>query len=149
MTHKDDTTIRIENQGFICEKIEKDEKGNNILRFRSNQKSSDEFYRHCGGNVSGNGIRKVRLTDAPIMPDIPTIFEVHQHRYRCQECGKTFTEKNPFKVNGFQLTKRCVEWVFQLLKHRISTSDIANIMGLHWNTVRKLEKMRMGFILDK
>lgn len=27
MTHKDDTTIRIENQSFICEKIEKDEKG--------------------------------------------------------------------------------------------------------------------------
>jgi transposase len=36
-----------------------------------------------------------------------------------------------------------------MLKYRISTSDIANIIGIHWNTVRKLEKKRMDFILDE
>ncbi len=149
MAHTYHTTIRAEYQGFICEKIEKDEKGKNIMRFLSKRKSTEEACSYCGGNVSGNGVRKVRLTDVPLLPGISTIYEVYQHRYRCRECRKTYTEENPFKVPGFQLTKRCVEWVFQLLKYRISTSDIAGIIGIHWNTVRKLEKMRMNFILDE
>ena len=149
MAHIYHTTIGAEYQGYICEKIEKDEKGKNIMRFRSNRKREVEVCGCCGGKVSGNGIRKVHLTDVPFLPGIPTIYEVHQHRYRCRDCGKTYTEENPFKVHGFRLTKRCVEWVFQLLKYRISASDIAGIVGIHWNTVRKLEKMRMDFILDK
>ena len=143
------TTIRAEYQGFICEKIEKDGNNKNIFRFHSNRKASTTVCPHCGGKVSGNGIRKVRLTDIPLLPGIPSIYEIHQHRYRCKTCGKTHTEVNPFKTQGFQLTKRCVEWVFQLLKYRISTSDIARILGIHWNTVRKLEKMRIDYILDK
>lgn len=149
MAHIYHTTIRAEYQGFICERIEKDENGKNIMRFSSKRKSTEEVCPYCGGNVSGNGVRKVRLTDVPLLPGISTIYEVYQHRYRCRVCGKTYTEENPFKVPGFQLTKRCVEWVFQLLKYRISTSDIAGIIGIHWNTVRKLEKMRMDFILDE
>ena len=149
MAHKYHTTFCAEYQGFYCEKIEKDENGKNILRFRSKSKPSEAVCPYCGGNVSGNGIRKVRLTDVPLMPGIPSIYEIHQHRYRCRDCGKTYTELNPFKAKGFQLTKRCVEWVFQLLKYRISTSDIAGILGIHWNTVRKLEKMRIDFVLDE
>ena len=49
-------------------------------------------------------IRKMRLTDVPFLPGIPTVYEVHQHRYRCPSCGKTYTEENLFKVHGFQLT---------------------------------------------
>ena len=149
MAHLYNTTIYAEYQGYKCEKIEKDEKGRNILRFRSSRTTKEVSCCHCGGSVSGNGIRKIRLTDVPLLPGIPTIYEIHQHRYRCRSCGKTQTEENPFKVPGFQLTKRCVEWVFQLLKHQISTSAIARILGIHWNTARKLEKMRMDFILGK
>ena len=148
MTHIYNTTIRVEYQGFKCEKIEKDEKGKNIFQFHSNRQANETVCPYCGGSVSGNGIRKVRLTDIPLLPEIPSIYEIHQHRYRCRKCGKTHTEPNPFKVQGFQLTKRCVEWVFQLLKYRISTSDIARIFGIHWNTVRKLEKKRIDYILD-
>ena len=119
------------------------------MRFISSRKSADELCPHCGGKVSGSGVRQVRLIDAPILSGIATIYEVFQHRYRCRKCRKTYTEENPFKAPGFQLTKRCVEWIFQMLKYRISTSDIANIIGIHWNTVRKLEKKRMDFILDE
>ena len=149
MAHIYDTTIYAEYQGFYCEKIEKDEKGRNIIRFRSNRKPSDEVCSCCGSKVSNNGIRKVRLIDVPLVPGEPSVYEVYQHRYRCRDCGKTYTEENPFKVNGFQLTKRCVEWIFQLLKYRMTTSDIAKMMGIHWNTVRKLEKMRMEFAIKK
>lgn len=119
------------------------------MRFLSSRKSTEETWPYCGGKVSGNGVRKVRLTDVPLLPGIATIYEVYQHRYRCRMCRKAYTEENPFKAPGFQLTKRCVEWIFQMLKYRISTSDIAGIIGIHWNTVRKLEKMRMDFILDE
>lgn len=149
MAHVYNTTFQVEYQGFVCKKIEKNEKGKTIFRFRSNRQSSEVACPYCGGGVSGNGMRKVRLTDVPLLPGIPTIYEIHQHRYRCRNCGKTHTEGNPFKVEGFQLTKKCVEWVFQLLKHRVSTSDIASILGIHWNTVRKLEKMRIDFVLDE
>ena len=149
MAHIYDTTIYAEYQGFYCEKIEKDEKGRNIIRFRSNRKPSDEVCSCCGSKVSSNGIRKVRLIDVPLVPGEPSVYEVYQHRYRCRDCGKTYTEENPFKVNGFQLTKRCVQWIFQLLKYRMTTSDIAKMLGIHWNTVRKLEKMRMEFAIKK
>ena len=149
MAHIYNTTIRAEYQGFICEKIEKDGNEKNIFRFYSNRPSIEVMCPYCGGSVSGNGIRKVRLTDIPLLPGMPSIYEIHQHRYRCRDCGKTHTEQNPFKVPGFQLTKQCVEWVFQMLKYRISTSDIARILGIHWNTVRKLEKMRIDYIIDE
>ena len=149
MAHIYNTTIHIEYQGFYCEKFEKDEKGRNIFRFLSNRKSSNEVCPYCGSKVSGNGIRKVRLIDVPLMPGEATVYEVHQHRYRCWDCGKTYTEENPFKVKGYQLTKRCVEWIFQLLRYRMTTSDIAKMIGIHWNTVRKLEKMRMEFAINQ
>ena len=149
MAHLYNTTIEVEYQGFICEKIEKCENGKNIMRFFSKRTSSEEICPRCGGAVSGNGIRKVCLTDAPLLPGVSTVYEVHQHRYRCRVCNKTYTENNPFKVPGFHLTKRCVEGVFQMLKYKVSTSDIASILGIHWNTVRKLEKMRINFVLDK
>ena len=149
MAHIYNTTIHIEYQGFYCEKFEKDEKGRNIFRFRSNRKSSNEVCPYCGSKVSGNGIRNVRLIDVPLMPGEATVYEVHQHRYRCWDCGKTYTEENPFKVKGYQLTKRCVEWIFQLLRYRMTTSDIAKMIGIHWNTVRKLEKMRMEFAINQ
>ena len=109
MAHIHNITIRAEYQGFICEKIEKDDNGKNIFRFRINRQSTEVACPYCGGNVSGNGMRKVRLTDIPLLPGIPSIYEIHQHKYRCRNCGKTHTELNPFKVQGFQLTKRCVE----------------------------------------
>lgn len=149
MAHIYNTTVQVEYQGFICEKIEKSENGKNVMRFFSKHRATEEVCPHCGGSVFGNGVRKVRLTDVPLLPGVATIYEVYQHRYRCRSCNKTYTENNPFKVPGFHLTKRCVEWVFQLLKYKVSTSDIAGILGIHWNTVRKLEKMRMDFILDE
>jgi hypothetical protein len=75
MAHIYDTTFQAEYQGFICEKIEKEGNGKNIFRFRSNRQSIEVVCPYCGGDVSGNGIRKVRLTDIPLLPGIPSIYE--------------------------------------------------------------------------
>ena len=96
----------------------------------------------------GHGIRKVRLTDIPYVPGCATVYEIHQRRYHCKECGKTFCEANPFKAPGMNLTKRCVTWIYELMKYKMTTASIADFFGIHWNTVCKLEKMRMDYCLD-
>lgn len=148
MAHNNNITIAIENQGFRCEKVEM-RNGKQVFVFESKSIAEEEKCPHCGKRVVGNGMRKVKLTDVPLIPGTQTIYEVNQHRYRCRSCKKTYTEHNPFKVKGFNLTRRCIEWIFQLMQFKIQTSAIAEILGIHWNTVRKLEKMRMDYILQK
>lgn len=149
MAHEYHTTFRMEYQGFVCENSEKYENDRRILEFRSNRTAEEVCCPQCSGLVVGHGIRKVRLTDIPYEPGFPSIYEVFQHRYICKECGKVFTEQNPFKAPGFSLTKRCVVWIFKLLKYKFPTSAIASFFGLEWNTVRKLEKMRIDCIINE
>lgn len=149
MAHTNHTTYTVEYQQYYCEKSEIFENGKLILPFYSKQKSEDAACPRCGGNVIGHGIRKVRLTDIPYIPGCQTMYEVHQHRYRCKKCGKSFCESNPFKVPGMNLTKRCVTWIFELMKYKMPTASIADFFGIHWNTVRKLEKRKMDCILEE
>ena len=148
MAREYNTTFRIEYQQYVCENSEKYENDKRILEFHSTKTSKETKCPYCGGRVIGHGIRNSRLTDIPYMPGCPTIYVIHQHRYICKECRSTFVEENPFKVAGFNLTKRCVTWIFQLMKFKIQTSVIAEFLGISWNTVRKLEKKRMDYIIE-
>ncbi len=147
MAHTYHTTFQVEYQQYYCENSEKFEDGKRILEFQSKQTSKDVACPQCKGRVIGHGIRKVRLTDIPYVPGCPTVYEIHQHRYYCKKCGRTFCESNPFKAPNMNLTKRCVTWIFELMKYKIPTATIAAFIGIHWNTVRKLEQMRMEYIL--
>jgi len=149
MTHDYHTTFRMEYQGFVCENSEKFEGNRRVLTFHGNRTAKEVCCPRCSGDVIGHGIRKVRLTDIPYEPGFPSIYEVFQHRYICKNCGKIFTEQNPFKATGFSLTKRCVLWIFKLLQYKFPTSAIASFFGLEWNTVRKLEKMRIDYLLEE
>ena len=148
MAHTYHTTFQVEYQQYYCNNSEKYENGKRILEFNSRQKPMDVDCPMCGGRVIGHGIRKVRLTDIPYVPGCATVYEIYQHRYRCKGCGGTFCESNPFKAPGMNLTKRCVTWIFELMKYKMPTASIATFFGIHWNTVRKLEKMRMEYILE-
>lgn len=151
MAHTYCTTFQVEYQGYYCNNSEKYENGKRILEFKSRQKASDVVCPRCGdvSAVVGHGIRKVKLTDIPYIPGCATVYEIHQHRYHCKACGGTFCEGNPFKTPGTMLTKRCATWVFEMLKYQISTASIADFLGISWNTVRKLEQMRMEYILEE
>ena len=46
------------------------------------------------------------------------------------------------------LTQRCVTWIFDMIKYKMTTTSIADFIVIHWNTVCKLEKMRMDYYLD-
>lgn len=148
MAHKENITYRIENQQFFSEKTETDENGHQVYHFYSKQKASEQKCPYCGGNVVGHGIRNVKLTDIPYMPGCRTIYHIHQHRYRCRECSHSFCEKNPFKVEGYNLTPRCIHWIFGLMQFKIPTMAIASICGINWNTVRKLEKIKLDRVVS-
>ncbi len=143
------TTVTIECQAFFCEGEEKDSDNRSVYRFKSRQKAKDVECPHCGGRVIGHGTKICRLSDIPHIPGVPSIYEVHQHRYECKECHRTFTEINPFRCPHFNLTYRCVEWVCELLAYQVPTATIAKIIGIHWNTVRKIQKARIDLILKK
>jgi len=83
----------------------------------------------------------------PIFPGKPTVYRIYRHRYQCLVCGATFIEKDPFSCPGFHLTYNAVEWICQMLAYQIPTKTVAQMMGIHWNTVRKIQKERMDYIL--
>lgn len=143
------TTITIECQDYYCGGAEKDDAGRSIYRFNSRKKVSTVTCPRCEGSVIGHGSKTVKLYDLPDFPGVASIYEIRQHRYECKQCHCTFTEQNPFRCPHFNLTCRCVEWICQLLAYQIQTSTIAKIIGINWNTVRKIQKARMDLILQK
>ncbi len=143
------TAITIKCQAFYCSGAEKDQNNRNIYRFFSKQKAGEVKCPYCHGSVIGHGSKTVKLYDVPCIPGAPSIYEVHQHRYACKHCRRTFTEENPLRFPHFNLTYRCVEWICQLLMYQIPTATIAKMIGIHWNTVRKIQKARIDLILKK
>ena len=138
---------------FTCKQYKSEEinyfEGKNIVTFTSDRKPWNVSCPICKGSVIGHGIKTVKLRDIPLLPGEPITFEVHQHRYLCKRCKHTFLEDNPLRAPGLNMTRRCVLWIFQMLQMKVSTSVIAEFLGLNWNTVRKVEKIRLDDVLTK
>ena len=148
MAHIDNTTISYRCLQYNGEEINCLD-GNNVIRFTSERQHYRGGCPICGGRVEGHGQTVVKLKDVPLIPCEPVTFEVHQHRYICKECRHTFREDNPLKAPGFHVTRRCILWIFKMLQLKVPTSMIAEFLGLNWNTVRKVEKIRLDDILTK
>lgn len=142
------TSNIIKCQEYICEKAE-EEKNKVIYECRSSEKAENVECRYCAGKVKGHGTAILKANDVPKYPGKPTVYRIYRHRYQCTECGATFIERDPFSCPGFHLTKDAVEWICQLLSYQIPTKTVADLMGIHWNTVRKIQKARMDYILKK
>ena len=150
MTLLNDTSFRFNCQYYVSEDLAfSDNDDTQTVRFFSTRTAADICCPHCQGIAIGHGQKVVRLKDVPLEPGHPLTYEIHQHRYLCKECKATFTEENPFRVAGFNVTKRCVLWIFQMLRMKIPTSTIAEFLGIHWNTVRKIEKIKMDHALQE
>ena len=150
MTLLNDTTFGVKCQYYVSEELAfSDNDEQQTIKLFSTRTTADTCCPHCCGNVIGHGQKVVKLKDVPLEPGHPITYEIYQHRYICKACRATFTEDNPFRVPGFNLTKRCILWIFQMLRMKISTSTIAEFLGIHWNTVRKVEKIKMDNALQK
>lgn len=146
MAHIDNTIFSFNCQQFRSEVINIfDER--RIVRFTSNQTAGDILCPLCDGPVIGHGQKSVKLKDIPLVPGEPVVFEVLLHRYLCMKCRHTFIENNPLRAPNLNITCRCVLWIYTMLKMKISTSVIAEFLGLSWNTVRKVENIRIDDVL--
>ena len=146
MARIDNTIFSFSCQQFRSEEINIfDER--RTVRFTSNQTAGDIVCPFCYGSVMGHGQKTVKLKDVPLVPGEPVVFEVRLHRYMCRKCRRTFLENNPLRAPNLNLTRRCVLWIYIMLRMKVSTSVIAEFLGLSWNTVRKVEQIRMEDIL--
>ncbi len=84
------------------------------------------FYRH--------GSARNKVTDAPAQGK-PCTIEVTAARLKCRECNSTFIQPMPDLMDGYMMTKRCVQYIHK----RASTETWAKIgrdVGVDEKTVR-------------
>ena len=75
----------------------------------------------------------------PLFYDMYQEVKVTYHRYRCNDCGKTFTENiDEFKYPGTRITNRAAQWIKGLLKYNMTISAVHSLTGIHWNTIKKI-----------
>ena len=73
----------------------------------------------------------------------------HIHRYRCTCCGETFTENIPDRYPGTRITRRAAQWILTFLLHNLTVSSIQQIMGIHWDTIRRIQETYMREMVER
>ena len=94
----------------------------------------------CGGAVHIYENGQVKLKDIPFWKGTDHICNFFIHRYRCNCCQETFTEEIPFKYPGTRITYRAANWIKGFLQQKISIKAIQELTGIHWDTIRKVQK---------
>lgn len=61
-------------------------------------------------------------------------------RYQCNCCHETFTEEIPFKYPGTRITYRAANWIKGFLQQKMSIKAIQELTGIHWDTIRKVQR---------
>lgn len=110
-----------------------------VLFFESEVKTKDVHCPFCGHDVYMHEIYDTHLNDVPIWAGVMHRLHFFGHRYKCKQCGKTFTEEIPFVYPGTRITERAANQIKSFLKHKISVRSIQEITGIHWDTIRKIQ----------
>lgn len=66
--------------------------------------------------------------------------EVAYHRYRCLSCARTFSEEIPFKHPETRMTDRATSWISAFLRYGMPISTVQRITGVHWDTIKRIQK---------
>ena len=84
-----------------------------------------------------------RQIAAPPMGVCPMVLMVRMHRLHCAECGAFRMERLPFlPAPKARITKAFAHLLLQLRAH-MSISGLAAWFGLHWTTVKDIEKQHL------
>lgn len=139
MLNYEDISFQINCQGFVGDSwiVTPDER-QSVIVFES--RSTAAYCPVCGKRAHIYGQGSTTLTDAPIWVERKQELCFVYPRYRCRSCGKTFHEEVPERYPNTMITNRAARWIQQLLYHRISISGVASIMGICWDTVRKVHR---------
>ena len=141
MLNLDDIKVEFECQGFRSTHFGiSPNKDKTVLFFESVVKTESVSCPACGGEVHIYENDQVGLKDIPIWVNTVQECSFFIHRYRCQKCGKTFSEEIPFKYPGTRITYRAANWIKGFLQHKISIKAIQEMTGIHWDTIRKVQR---------
>ena len=141
MLNLDDIKVEFESQGYRCTHLGiSPTKDKSVLFFESLQKTETVKCPVCGGGVHIYENDQVGLKDSPLWPGTIHECSIFIHRYRCQRCGKTFSEDIPFRYPGTRITYRAANWIKGFLQQKISIKAIQELTNIHWDTIRKVQR---------
>ena len=109
-----------------------------VLHLESRRNTAEKACPYCGGHICGSC--SMRLRDMPINPGTKQDIEIAYHRYRCQSCARSFCEEIPFKCPGARITERATSWISAFLRLNILISTVQRITGVHWDTIKRIQK---------
>ena len=119
-----------------------------VLRLGSRQNTAEERCPYCDGHVHISSSQSMKLRDMPIYPGTKQDVEVAYHRYICQGCGRTFSEEIPFKHPETRITERAAAWISTFLRFNIPISTVQKITGVHWDTIKHIQKGLMDEAIE-
>lgn len=148
MLRYENTSIVVNCQGFEAKGIEYNLEGTrSVFMFRSQRQSDSVRCPYCGGNVYEHGLFTYNLRDMPVTPKVEQNLHFEGHRYRCKECHRTFHEEIPCRYAGTRITNRAAAWIKSLLRNKLTIRAIQDITGIHWETIRNIQKNYMEEVL--
>ena len=137
----EDTKIEFKSQGFKAKQIGVSPSGEEtVLMMESITSTEDQRCPQCGGNVHIYDSFQMHLKDMPLFAKTPMTLFCTGNRYRCVQCKETFTEDIPFRYPGTRITYRAANWIKSFLQQKISIKAIQELTGIHWDTIRKVQR---------
>ena len=122
-------------QDVFIKKIEKDEKTINIHVEMFVKK---QICPHCNNKTKYiHGYRKQKIKDLEAY-GLKTILIYNKRRYRCNKCGKCFSEKNSFLPKYHRMTSRLIATIIDKLRSEVSFTHVAKEVNLSVSTVIRI-----------
>ena len=69
--------------------------------------------------------------------------DIGYHRYRCRNCARTFGEEIPFRYPESRVTDRAASCIISFLRFNMSINTVQRIIGVHWDTIKRIQKALM------
>ena len=144
------STVFFKCKQYTCKILETREDFSELrMEVRSEQKAEQVFCPFCGRKVETHQVLTETIKELPFVPRTPIYLDIEKHQYICTSCHRTHTEKVPFKEEGTRLTKRLANWIRGLLVCRVPVSSISKLLGVHWDTIRFIQKKYITESLEK
>ena len=137
----DDIKVEFESQGFKGTHLgTSPQKDKTVMFLESIQSTETVRCPACGAGVYIYENYHVNLKDIPLWKGVEHSCSCLIHRYRCNSCQETFTEEIPFKYPGTRITCRAANWIKGFLQQKVSIKAIQELTGIHWDTIRKVQR---------
>lgn len=144
----DDIKVEFKSQGFLATHMGLSPNEDKLVLFmESTQNTAEVRCPLCSSPVHMHGNVQITIKDIPLFIKIKQYLSCFCHRYICSKCGHTFTEDIPFIYPGTRITNRAANWIRGFLNNKLSIRAIQNLTGIHWDTIRKVQKDLMEVAL--